>query len=236
MKEIIEQHKFKIATKKPYEIQSKLYLKNYSELNLFRQELEYSHNFYSGLSYSLARKKTLTYKSVFLGLGLLFIILGSFVYYTTLKFPNEIILSSTFEMAQHLIGGLSLLAGLGSLLICYSIRTESEIINHLLRRYYRQLSKSYARKQLQYKIRSFFLFGVSYRKQILLKHNYIDIKDQFIYLKEKTIELITYILNAKNVPPIKKDLLCNQTILELEEKLATLLDQFEQINLNEFEA
>ncbi len=236
MKSIIELRNFKLVKNNDHEIQSTLYFKNYSDLNIFRREIDGVKSFYSRTPYSLARKKTLTYKSIFLGLGLLFIVLGSFIFFTTLKYPAIPLFNNTFEILKQFTCGASLLIGLGSLLVCYSLRTESEIINHMVRKSHRHLARCYARKKLQHKIHSLFLFGENYRKYLFLKQHHMDSKHHIFILKEKTQELMAHILNAPHLNVSKKEILCNQAILELEEKLTDLINEFDSFNLIVFES
>lgn len=235
MKTISKLNSFKLKPHNTIEVSSKLYFKNLSELNIFRREMGHSHNFYSRTPYSLVKKRTLIYKSIFLGLGLLFILLACFVCLAPISHPLLSLFNHSVAITKKLLIMMAFFGGGLSLFIFYFLKPETEILNCILRKHHNQLSKLHIKKQIFYKIHSIYVFGALYRKKTLLHHHYLETKDKLQELKDTSLQLITYINNSKDIHLSKKELLCNQVILELEEKLSVLIDQFEQINLNEYE-
>ena len=206
--------------------------KNYPELDLFRQQIEIERNGIFHLPYSAAKKKVLTYKSVFLVLGLLFLGLGVSIYLKTLAFSSLFFTIGAFHIAKNLICGICVMAGLGSLLICKSLRTEKEVINHLVRKARRNLAKIHARKRIENGIKTFFSFGAHYRKSQHLRHTHHEAHDKIHDLKEETFHLIERIAQAGHLNSHKKESLYNQALLEMGDKLEGILLQFRQFKLS----
>lgn len=192
------------------------------ELDLFRQQIEWTR--LHPMPFTAAKKKVLSYKSIFLGLGLLFLVLGVFIWMKTHILPMHYLLLGTFYVAKNVICGFCGLAGAASLLICYSLSTEKEIIQQMIRKAQRDLSTLYSRKKLEHGIKGYSWGNCD--KSAYLLQGYRETHHKILDLKEETFLLFHRILHAEHLNGGKKEHLFNQAIMELDLKIEDLLHSF----------
>lgn len=77
--------------------------------------------------YHLARTKVFTYRMIFIGLGILFLVLSGIIYFKTPNW-NFTLLFGHGHLAKMFVSGLSFSLGIFSLLAGCSMRTEKEIV------------------------------------------------------------------------------------------------------------
>jgi hypothetical protein len=217
-----------VSTKPLFTVKLSDFGKSYLELDLFRQQVEWDRNNFLLMPFTATKKKILTYKSIFFGLGLLFFVLAVFIYMKTLAFPLAQFLLGSFHFARNLACGFCGFAGLASLLVCHSLSTEKEIVNNLSRKAHRDLSKLFIRKKIEHSINIFFNFGVASQKSNFLKQLYHETYDRIHDLKEETLHLFQSILMASHINGGKKEHLYNQVVLEMDVKLNNILLAFKE--------
>lgn len=220
--------KHQLSTKPLFTVKLADFGKSYLELDHFRQQIEWDKKCLEPMPFTAAKRKVLTYKSIFLALGLLFLVLGAFIYMRTFALPFTYFLLGTFYIAKNLVCGFCGMAGTASLLISHSLRTDREIVGHIIRKGRRNLSKLYARKKIEHKLNSFMNFGPAYQKSLVLSHTYRETHDKILDLKEETLHLFQRILSADHLNGGRKEHLYNQAVLEMDLRLEEILLNFKE--------
>lgn len=181
------------------------------------------------MPFTFTKKKVFTYKSIFLGFGFLFLLLGAFVYLKTLYCPFNGLLGETFQVTKNLVCSFCLIAGFASLFICHYLSVEQEVVGHFTRKAHRDLSNLYARKKIEYKINQLFNFGIAYHKSLVLNQIYRESCAKIQDLQDEAYLLFNKMILTKQLSPGKREYLYNQMILELDLKLETILLDFEAV-------
>jgi hypothetical protein len=220
-----------LSIKHFYTVKLTTFTKNYSELDLFREHIEWHKHSLPQTFINLTKRKVIAYKLIFLGLALLFFALAFFVCMKTFALPLTYFLQSSFSIAKNLVCLFCTIASFTSLYIFSTLNTDQEIINHLTRKTYRDLWKFYSRKKIEGGIRSFFDFRPNCQKTLLLNQIYQEASDKIYDLQEEIPHLFQIITQASHINQRQKELLYNQVILEMNDKLQNILFQFKQSHL-----
>jgi hypothetical protein len=196
----------------------------YLELELFKQQLQGGDDS-PDHTYAISQEKVRRYRTIFFGIGVLFFFL------TALIFRQNMLIFSVFFgniglLAKGFLGGISLALGLCAAIFGYSLCIAKEAGHHLASKTKRKLLKLYGRKRLEQGLQGFFSIGQNYTKYTALKHEY----RHAIELVEEQREITTYLLRKiqkyGTVEASYRELLFNQALAELNDRLKEILHKF----------
>jgi hypothetical protein len=199
----------------------------FPELELFRQQIELNRAGLYHQPYSNNKFYTRIYKAVFFGFSLLFVLLSVITFKVSFAFSWGIFNFQAIGLAKTAIVSLCMLFAFSALTIAFSIRTEREAIYHCVRRARMQLSRSFAQKRIQ--CRSGRLLGFTQPKREInasIRQTYRESWHRINDRKEEALHLVQRIASAKTIHWNEKEMLMNQAIEELHEKLFLLVHSF----------
>ncbi len=206
-------------------------IQRYTELDIFRQEIEHSQAGLHHQPYTYHKKKILNYKLIFFGFTLLFLLLAL----VSTKLPTTISCGFFYSSCHLIKGGLlsvCLLFSMGSCIVALSLRTEREAIRQYVRKARTILNAVYTRKRGRLGINGFFTFCSQKRKQaIALKHIYEEALEKISDKKDEALHLIHRIATARTLSQEEREALFNQAIEEFSEKLMGLTHTFRKAGL-----
>lgn len=198
----------------------------YADLDFFRQQIVESKAGLHHQPYTMNKKNTSFYKSIFLGLAALFFFLGILA----MAIPSALgcgFFFSSCTFLKAMIVTLCTFFSLSSLTIGLKLRAEKEAVAYFVRRTKAHVATIYARKQVRMGIKSLFAFmGPNRKKVVALKHMYHEICDKINDKKEETLHLVYRIATAETLEAIEKEALLNQAIEEFNDKLQLLTHTF----------
>lgn len=196
----------------------------YPELSLFRQQIKQEKSCSHLQPYTANKKQVYIYKMIFLFFGFLFLFLGSLVLYKT-----GLLSHSYFNIGYKLIKPIvvmlcSLFAGASFIIAC-SMRTDKETVQHYLRKSLNQLARADARKKIELGLNRFFYLGKRYRQHAAYSQFYQETKNKIYDQKEEALHLIEKI-SSSPYDKSEKEILFNQTIAELNDRLMQIVLSF----------
>lgn len=203
--------------------------RDYTELELFRQQIEINQLGLHHQPYTDNKFRVQIYKSIFYGFACVFVLLDLSVSATssnfTYAFFNFSIVVKTF------ITLICSLLALASLIMAMTMRTEREAVMQYTRMAKANLAKHYARKKVKLGIKRFLaIFGHAPSEVCALRQIYHEIGDKINDRKEETLHLVDRI-NANTSMDIQtKELLYNQAIAEFNDRVSLLVDQLKEPN------
>jgi hypothetical protein len=198
----------------------------YADLDIFRQQIQESKAGLHHQPYTMNRRSTTLYKSIFLGFAVLFFILGV----TAMAIPSALgcgFFFSSCTLVKGVIVTFCTFLSLSSLTLGLKLRAEKEAIAYYVRKTKAHVATIYARKQVRMGIKSVFaLIGPRRQKAAALKQMYDEACDKMNDKKEETLHLVQRISTAETLDKQEKEALLNQAIEEFSEKLQLLTQTF----------
>lgn len=201
--------------------------RRFSELENFRQNIELA----SHLPFNISRRKVFTYKAIFYAFSLLFFVLGAIILFKLPMLTYSRILYIDGYVIKNVIGPISWMIGLASLWIGYGMSAQKEAALQVYRQAKYNLSKSYARKKIEFGITGFLHFGNRYIHASSLKQTFVETRDQIVNHLHETYHLFDRIAQAPNLNPRSREKLYNQSILEFSDKAERTLARFNEVDL-----
>lgn len=199
----------------------------YLELELFKQQFQGKGKI--GLRYTFAEcnYRIRFYRAIFFAIGILFLGLSFLI------FQHNLILFSIFFgnlslLAKGILMSVSLGFSFTACLIGYSLCAAREASAHLYSKAKRKLFQIYTRKRLDRGIFGLFNIGTNCDKYYSLKHRYQDAVHLIEEYKEETTLLLQKIQLYVSVEEHYRELLFNQALCELYDKLQMCLQTFAQ--------
>lgn len=175
----------------------------YPELDSFRQQLYSKGEVHHYQPYTQYKKTAHAYRAIFIGFGLLFILLFFVITGQTIgSFWLGYWGGSIF--AKSLLGVLCTGLSLTALFLGLHIHPETEAVRHLLDRAQKSLSHIFDGHGM-------------------LQHTYHEIMDKMHEMKAATLSLLEAATRASHLESHQKERLCNQAILELRDQLNALI-------------
>lgn len=202
--------------------------RRFTELESFRKNIELAQH----LPFNNAKRKVFTYKAIFYAFSLLFFILGAIILFKLPMLTYSRILFVDGYVIKNVMGPMIWMMGMASLWIGYGMSTEKEAALHILRQAKYNLSKSYARKKIEFGVNGFMHFGNSYTNSSSLKQSYIEARDQIVNQLHETYHLFDRIAQAPNMHPQSRVKLYNQSILEFNDKAERVLQSFNNVTID----
>lgn len=207
--------------------------RDFTELDIFRQQIEHNQEGLHHQPYTVSRSAVMTYKSIFYGFALIFGILGVFVILSTssLAYPIfnfPIVLKTLMMMFCSFLS-------FSAFIVAIQMRTEREAIRHYVSLASANLAKIYARKRMKMGVKRFIVFfGKNQKQLIALKQSYHEITDKIHEHKEQALHLVKRVANTQTLDAQTKELLYNQAISELNDKLTLLTHTFKHSTIPHF--
>jgi len=201
--------------------------REFTELEQFRHTAEESGIDIHHQPYHRKKKQVLTYRAIFLGLGILFLILTLIVIFMTHQLPwLEHVWTLSFTTTKSFVAFVGIILTLFSLWLAYSLRTEKEAAIHIFHKASHKLTQIYAQKHLKADLTRFSWFGSSYTRFNALKQEYRMAQRELEEQKDQTLFLLGHINNNDAISLEQKEQLFNQALLELKDKLQGVLRKF----------
>lgn len=194
---------------------------NYSDLNQFRQQIEVEKSGPHHKPYEAMHKQAFRYRLIFLGIGILFILLGLLVYQHSINWLSYSLIFSSFHTAKTVAYGICFLFAFFAFGIAYSIRAEREAQNLLIKRAKRKLTRILRKKTPL----RWVAIGKQYHP---IKCAYDRALDKIQESKEVATLLFQQISYSHHLNPNQKAILFNQAILELNDRLHHIINKFQK--------
>lgn len=189
----------------------------FDELHQFRKQLDTQELGPFHQPYENQKQQAITYRYLFLGISLIFILLMGFVHFRTaswicnLFFAHFVVAKTTLSVFCGALASISLF-------IAFRIRTEREAALIVYRHAKRKLSQVYVRKCAEFGVGPITAYLLYPSKTKLIRYAYHDSLDKMQDMKDSAISLLSCIAQAE-VPGDQQIKLFNQTIIELREEL-----------------
>lgn len=197
----------------------------YQELNQFRDKIEEEKSGPHHQPYQFGKKKTRTYRSIFLGLGLIFLSLCALIYFQNMNWACALIFEN-YLVPKVSLCTLCILLSLVSFGLGYKIRPEKEAAISVIQRAKRKLRRCYGRKHSELGLNRFLSFGMHYKKTAAFQQAFNEAWDKITDSKEVAFLLLERIAKSKDKP--SKEKLFNQAIFELNDKLQAIIQGFKK--------
>lgn len=202
-------------------------VRNYVELNKFRQKIEEEMSGPHHRPYQAGRKKTLLYRTIFYGLGLLFVFLSFFIYSQTMTWAGSVIFVN-YAATKIAVCMFTFILGVLSCFVGYSIRTEKEAANQLVHRAKAKINRILSYKKAEFGLPRLLYFGPQLKKHMAAKEMYHDALEKIQESKKTTHALLEQIAKTKDLESALVEKLFNQAILELNDKLHQIIGDFKK--------
>jgi hypothetical protein len=199
----------------------------YLELELFKQQFHGKGGLGLRYTYAECNYKVRSYRTIFFGIGFIFLGLALLI------FQHNLVFFSTFFgnfslLTKGAMIGTSLCLSFIAAFIGYSLCVAREASAYLLSKAKRKLFQIYTRKRLEQGLAGLFNFGTFCKKHYSLKHNYQETLHQIEEYKEETLVLLQNIQQYAGVEAHYRELLFNQALGEMYDKMQISLQAFKQ--------
>lgn len=204
---------------------------SYPELQLFRQQIESAQNGICHQPYTVECKKVTYYRTVFLGFSFIFLALSFVLFFHKMSWPFHLY-AGILNVSKTLALTFSLFLSAAALLLGLRLHPEKDAAAHLARKAKQKLAAIYTRKNVESGLRSFFAFGLTYRKSEVFRQTYKEIREKINEKHEHTLYFMERIAEAKQLNWKTKEELFNQALLELDDKLHLLVHTFRSTKID----
>jgi hypothetical protein len=198
---------------------------HYLELELFKQRLQGDQATSSHHTYVASYDKVRWYRSIFFAFGIVFLILSALIYYQNLVFFAGL-LGTITNSTKNILAVFPLALALASISMGYSLCIAKEASGSLAEKAKRKLTRSYARKRIKLGFHGFAFLKNDMGKQSALKHQYMEALDLIIEQHDETLHLLQKIQKYTLVDPCYRELLFNQALAEMNDRLQNILNTF----------
>lgn len=198
--------------------------KNYSELNLFRQQVAIDSA--TPLLYSNAKKKLFTYKLIFMGLSAFFFFLAACLWWHSVPFATGMLSISESTLLKNMLGAICACFGGAAFFITALLRTDREAASHLMRKARHQITRHYARKKVELGVTRLLNFGKAYTTAVSLKGAYREALGTVNDHHNEILQLFDHISSSSGMTNRTREHLYNQALCELNQKLHRVVESF----------
>lgn len=203
------------------------HLRNYIELNQFRQKVEEEKIGPHHQPYQAGRKKTIIYRTIFYSLGLIFLSLCIFMYTQTMNWSGSLIFVN-YTATKMAMCVFTFILSIAACIVGQLIKTEKEATNQLIHRAQSKVRRIMSYKRAEFGLTRFLSFGKQFRKHIAAKEAFHDAWEKIRESKRVTYALLEQIAKTKGLDTSTTEKLFNQTILELNDKLNVIILEFKR--------
>lgn len=201
--------------------------RSYFELNKFRQKIEEEKSGPHHQPYQAGRKKAITYRTIFYGLGLLFLFLCIFMYTQTMTWAGTMIFVN-YTATKMILCVFTFILAIAACIVGQSIKTEKEAANQLIHRAQNKIRRILSYKKAEFGLTRFLSFGRQFKKHIAAKEAFHNAWEKTRESKKITYALLEHIAHTKGLDNPTMEKLFNQAILELNDKLHTIISDFKK--------
>ncbi|MGA8164880.1 MAG: hypothetical protein WB791_07655 [Waddliaceae bacterium] len=222
-KEIIAPHLSKATT--VFSHKSKVY----SELFLFKQQIEVKQNLPYLRPFTSNKAMMILYRFVFLGLAVLYLILGLILYSKPFSWSCSFLFGNCSLLKTFLCTSC-VLASSALFMLGLVMKPERELLKKTFRRAKRMLKRKHNQKLLKYHVKRYFLFGEEYRKTLAFKQFYQESLEKLYDCLEETDQLLSHVARSSPLESHMKEELYNQALLECSDKMSRTVNTFTSKN------
>lgn len=198
----------------------------YLELELFKEQMLGNGEDLFYQTYAASHGKVRFYRAIFFALGALFVGLALFSLNPNIRLFTELF-GNVSGVAKGSLSGLSFLLAFLAMSLGYSLCIAREASSYLSSKAKRKLMQLYTRKRLEKGIKGLFFFGKKYEAHSNLKHYYHESLELLREQGEKSVHLLQKIQKFASVDPSYRELLFNQALAEMNDKLQGTLRSFD---------
>lgn len=212
------------TTISPALVQAKLFPQKtcFLELEIFKEQLGSMDPFL--LTYDKSLNKVRLYRTIFFGIALAFIALGTWAFYQNFLFVS-LFLGNLSIFAKGTLTGLSFSFALLAIAMGYSLSVAKEASALLASKANQKLRKLYMQKRLEYGWHGIFILSQR-SKFIILKQKYLKALDEIQEQKNLSVHLLAAIHKSASFAPKYREVLFNQALIETSENLQHCLQRF----------
>jgi hypothetical protein len=197
---------------------------DYQELQHFKFQVEVEKSGAHFRPYNAMLKKAFIYRSIFIFLGALFFFFAALIYEQSVNWlPYSFIFANSL-MAKNTVLTLSYLLSLVAFLMSFTVSAEKEAMNSYIRRTKRKLSRICNKHHFKLKT-------ANSSHSALLKTLHMDTLDKVEERREVTKDLFRQIARADIKNHKQKSKLYNEALLELNDHLHIIINQFKKNTL-----
>ncbi len=203
----------------------------FAELRLFRKKIEEGRSGLHHFPYTVNKNRAMTYKTVFLLLSALFAGASFYIhqsYFNTACF----FFFGACSYPKLVATCLSLSLSICSLLISFATNPISEITKNTARNAMKIAGKIYRRRMMEVSTFHFFRRDEGPNLKNQNRETYEDLLDLIQKEKKQTAMVMKRVDISKTLSDKEKELLLNQSVLELQYKLTCLLEKYETNTLH----
>lgn len=198
-------------------------------LHQFKNQIEVSRNHPKFRPYTAAKSSVSIYRTIFLGFGALYFMLGMILSFKSLTWTCGLIFGSCFGVKVVLFSVCALISSV-SITLGFTMKTEKEAVKKLFNDAKKRLKKLYEKKLVHFEVQSHFAFGKEYRKTLAFKQQYQEALDKLSDQKEETFHLIERIAKSYDLDGEMQEELFNQALLEFRQRADEQLVAFSESN------
>lgn len=202
----------------------------YLELELFKQQLlgEGENIIYH--TYQASLQKVRNYRIIFFGLCLMFLGISTFIFQHNLLFFT-VIFGNLSSLAKGFLLITCMMLSFIAAWLGYSLCIAEEASGHIASKAKKKLFQIYSSKRIEAGLRLSCL-RKNFKQYLSLRQRYQNFLHQIDEQKEQTVHLLYKIQNYASVEASYRELLFNQALLELNDKIECSLHTFEQEAVN----
>lgn len=212
---------------------AKLTKKNqhYPELEVFKIQLEDDENHTRLPLYSEAKQKLFSYRLVFIGLALLFVLLTAVTYTLSFNWSYTFFFDSTIK-GKWLLTSLTSLLCLSAFACAIIPSSLHEATRQVVGKAQKMITRIYKEQRVQNKFDAFMLWGERSRRSSALRHLYHEILDKVQDKGEETYRLLKKIAKTSKLSEKAKEHLYNQALAELHDRLHFAVNNFKNLQVD----
>lgn len=201
--------------------------RNYVELTKFREKIEEEKIGPHHQPYQAGRKKAVAYRTIFYGLGLLFLFLCIFMYTQSMNWSGSLIFVN-YTATKMTLCLFTFTLSIAACICGQSIKTEKEAANQLIHRAQSKIRRVLSYKKAEFGLTRFLSFGSQFKKHVAAKEAFHDAWEKIRDSKKITYALLEQISHTKGLDNQATEKLFNQAILELNDKLHLIISEFQK--------
>jgi hypothetical protein len=196
----------------------------YSELQLFKQQIDIHH--VTLRPFTSHKKKIKIYRIIFLTLAAFYFLCGLIFFYKLSPYTSNFLLGSYSFLVKNGVCAFCALATLFSIGTGLFLNAEKEATHFSYKKARAKLKEIYYHNLAKIGLKRFLYFGENRRKITDFIHLYHESLDRLHFHKDDTTHLIERINTSESLDLIKRELLLNHALLEMEEKMNDVIHRF----------
>ncbi|MCB1112694.1 MAG: hypothetical protein H7A37_09235 [Chlamydiales bacterium] len=198
---------------------------NKREIDQFREHIQSTKSGLHHVPYTVNKGKIMVYKAIFLGLGLLFMVLGLWLYSSVINWHCPAIFENCENMKNFLIG-FCYFIGFISIVYSLMMKPEQEIASLVVKKALNRAKKIHKKKMMQFSYERVVAGTYTYNQVSKYRAAYHDILDKVHLIETDAMLLIKRISISRVMKEEEKENLYNQAIEDLQHKLHSAVHEF----------